>query len=74
MSLPVTAQPDDVHAAWLPPEAFRARAARLDPAVYDRVRERLDEQLRSAEEWREQVNAYFFRKSGVPDARGRPLH
>ncbi|MEU1689823.1 alpha-glucuronidase [Micromonospora sp. NPDC005707] len=49
-------------------------AGRLDPGVYDRVRERLDEQLRCAQEWRDQVNAYFFRKSGVPDARGRPIH
>lgn len=49
-------------------------AGRLDPGVYDRVRERLDEQLRCAQEWRDQVNAYFFRKSWVPDARGRPLH
>lgn len=43
-------------------------------ALYDRVDERLDEQLRSAEEWRDQVNAYFFRKSGVPDERGRPIY
>lgn len=41
--------------------------------LYARVRERLDEQLRSAEEWRDQINAYFFRKSGVPDAKGRRI-
>lgn len=40
----------------------------------DRVRERLDEQLRCAQEWRDQINTYFFRKSGVPDARGRRIH
>ncbi|MGN9847296.1 alpha-glucuronidase [Nonomuraea sp. H19] len=45
----------------------------VDPALYARVRERLDEQVRSAEEWRDQINAYFFRKSGVPDARGRRI-
>jgi alpha-glucuronidase len=39
-----------------------------------RVAQRLDEQLRCAEEWRDQVNAYFFRKSGVPDARGRRIY
>jgi len=49
-------------------------ARMVDPAVHARVRERLDEQLRCAEEWRDQVNAYFFRKSGVPDARGRTIH
>ncbi|MCG5217672.1 alpha-glucuronidase [Streptosporangium sp. KLBMP 9127] len=44
------------------------------PELHARVKERLDEQLRSAEEWRDQVNAYFFRKSGVPDAHGRRIH
>jgi alpha-glucuronidase len=43
----------------------------VDPALHERVRERLDEQLRCAEEWRDQVNVYFYRKSGVPDAEGR---
>ncbi|MCF0093803.1 alpha-glucuronidase [Micromonospora sp. MH99] len=46
----------------------------IDPAVYERVAERLDEQLRCATEWRDQINTYFFRKSGVPDARGRRIH
>ncbi|RVX41630.1 alpha-glucuronidase [Nonomuraea polychroma] len=45
----------------------------VDPALHARVKELLDEQLRCAEEWRDQVNAYFFRKSGVPDARGRRI-
>ncbi|MFG1703013.1 alpha-glucuronidase [Nonomuraea sp. M3C6] len=49
-------------------------AGAVDPALHDRVRELLDEQLRCAEEWRDQVNTYFFRKSGVPDARGRRIH
>jgi len=46
----------------------------VDPALYARVRERLDEQVRSAEEWRDQINTYFFRKSGVPDAKGRRIY
>ncbi|MFE7872696.1 alpha-glucuronidase [Micromonospora humida] len=58
--------------------AMRDRWSRLagmiDPAVHDRVTERLAEQLRCATEWRDQVNTYFFRKSGVPDARGRRIH
>ncbi|MBF8189420.1 alpha-glucuronidase [Nonomuraea sp. K274] len=48
-------------------------AGAVDPALHARVRERLDEQVRCAGEWRDQVNAYFFRKSGVPDARGRRI-
>ncbi|GIH15548.1 alpha-glucuronidase family glycosyl hydrolase [Rugosimonospora africana] len=51
-----------------------AGAGLVDPAVDTRVRERLDEQLRCAEEWCDQLNAYFLRKSGVPDAHGRPIY
>ncbi|MEV5894243.1 alpha-glucuronidase [Nonomuraea fuscirosea] len=60
--------------------AMRARWAELDgtktvdAALHARVSELLDEQVRSAEEWRDQVNTYFLRKSGVPDAHGRRIH
>lgn len=47
---------------------------RVDDRVFARVTERLAEQLRSAREWRDQVNTYFLRKSGVPDAHGRTIH
>jgi len=40
----------------------------------DRVAERLDEQVRCAEEWRDQINTYFYRKSGIPDALGRTIY
>ncbi|GAB2717684.1 alpha-glucuronidase [Streptomyces bullii] len=46
----------------------------VDPARHARVAERYEEQLHSAREWRDQVNAYFFRKSGVPDGRGRRIY
>jgi alpha-glucuronidase len=45
----------------------------VDPPTHARVTQRLDEQLRCAKEWRDQINAYFHRKSGVPDARGRRI-
>ncbi|MBK3639303.1 alpha-glucuronidase [Streptomyces sp. MBT33] len=47
---------------------------RVEPARHARVAERYEEQLRCAREWRDQVNSYFFRKSGVPDERGRTLY
>jgi alpha-glucuronidase len=49
-------------------------AGAVPDAVFERVRDLLDEQVRCAEEWRDQINAYFFRKSGAPDARGRPIY
>ncbi|WP_179154953.1 alpha-glucuronidase [Microbispora sp. GKU 823] len=48
-------------------------AGLFDPSLHARVKELLDEQVRCAEEWRDQINAYFFRKSGIPDVRGRHI-
>ncbi|MEU6432178.1 alpha-glucuronidase [Microbispora sp. NPDC046973] len=48
-------------------------AGLFDPDLHARVKELFDEQVRCAEEWRDQINAYFFRKSGVPDVRGRRI-
>ncbi|MFI5797599.1 alpha-glucuronidase [Streptomyces sp. NPDC051677] len=46
----------------------------VDPARHARAAERYEEQVRCAREWRDQVNSYFLRKSGVPDERGRTIH
>ncbi|MCZ2822692.1 alpha-glucuronidase [Modestobacter sp. VKM Ac-2977] len=69
----------DTHAAGVEEvERMAARwaelADRLPPDVAERGTGRLAEQLRSAREWRDQVSTYFFRKSGVPDARGRTFY
>ncbi|MEU0411483.1 alpha-glucuronidase [Streptomyces griseorubiginosus] len=55
-------------------EVWGSLAGLVDPARHARVSERFEEQLRSAREWRDQVNSYFFRKSGVPDERGRVIY
>jgi len=34
----------------------------------------MTEQLRSAVEWRDQINTYFLRKSGIADERGREIY
>jgi len=41
----------------------------VDDALHERIAERLVEQVRSAAEWRDQIGAYFQRKSGVRDER-----
>jgi alpha-glucuronidase len=46
----------------------------VDEDAYRNVSTRLAEQLRSSREWRDQVNTYFFRKSGVTDIRGRRIY
>jgi alpha-glucuronidase len=51
-----------------------ASADVIDADVHARIAERLDEQVRCAREWRDQINSYFFRKSGIPDAQGREIY
>lgn len=46
----------------------------MEPAWHARVAERYEEQVRGAREWRDQVNSYFLRKSGIPDGRGRTIY
>jgi alpha-glucuronidase len=42
--------------------------------VYDEVQKRLDLQLANACDWRDVVNTYFYRLSGIPDERGRKIY
>lgn len=52
---------EEMIAAW---EKLRGK---ITEEVYTRVRARFDMQLANAKEWRDQVNAYFYRKSGIAD-------
>ncbi|UJP39635.1 alpha-glucuronidase [Cellulomonas palmilytica] len=54
-------------------EAWRSVRGLVPDDVFDRVASRLDEQVRSAAEWRDQVNTYFLRKSGIPDPADRVI-
>lgn len=38
------------------------------------IRDRMALQLKNAREWRDVINTFFFRLSGVPDARGRTIY
>jgi alpha-glucuronidase len=42
--------------------------------IYERVRKRFDIQYRNANEWRDVVNTYFYRKSGINDEKGRKIY
>ncbi|WDZ83520.1 alpha-glucuronidase [Micromonospora cathayae] len=55
-------------------QRWQRLAGLVDAAVHARVSGLLEEQLRCAREWRDQINTYFFRKSGVPDTHSRPIH
>ena len=38
------------------------------------IRKRMELQLKDAREWRDVINTFFFRLSGVPDAHGRKIY
>jgi len=47
---------------------------RIDAGRFLQVLRRLEEQAEHAKEWRDVINTYFWRKSGIPDARGRKIY
>lgn len=53
--------------------AWKAIEGRLHPDVYKSVLDRLEGQVRDACEWRDVINTYFYRKTGVPDKMGRKI-
>ena len=46
----------------------------LPEELFRRVQARFAEQLRSAREWRDIINSWFCRRSGIPDAHGREIY
>ena len=46
---------------------------KIDNKIFENVSERFRRQLVNAREWCDQVNSYFFRKSGIPDEMGRQI-
>jgi alpha-glucuronidase len=49
-------------------------AGHVDAVRFAQVRARLELQVANAAEWRDIVNTYFFRKSGIPDELGRKIY
>lgn len=46
----------------------------IDEGTYKRVLDRLQLQLESSIEWRDMVNSYFYRKSGIGDSLNRTIY
>ena len=57
---------------WI--ERWKQLQSKIDNARYAHVLGRLEEQLENAMEWRDIVNTYFFRKSGIADEQGRKIY
>ncbi|NLU53523.1 MAG: alpha-glucuronidase [Clostridiaceae bacterium] len=41
---------------------------------FEKVMEKMEEQKRSSIEWRDVVNSYFYRKTAIPDEKGRTIY
>ena len=55
-------------------EGWRKLKGKIDAARFHNVEERLEAQLENAREWRDQINTYFYRKSGIPDEKNRTIY
>jgi alpha-glucuronidase len=45
----------------------------LENEVYMSVLSRFERQIANAREWRDQINTYFKRKTGIDDGKGRKI-
>ncbi|WP_243735289.1 alpha-glucuronidase family glycosyl hydrolase [Paenibacillus turpanensis] len=55
-------------------EQWQSLEGKIDSARYEQVLGRLTEQAVHAKHWRDVINTYFYRKSGVSDALGRLIY
>ncbi|WP_195228758.1 alpha-glucuronidase [Lactococcus lactis] len=55
-------------------KSWQALIGEIDEPTYNNVLERLKLQLENARNWRDQVNTYFYRMSGIPDEKGREIY
>ncbi|SFL52503.1 alpha-glucuronidase [Gracilibacillus orientalis] len=46
----------------------------VDSDRFENVKARLERQLENAKEWRDQINTYFYRKSGISDQHERTIY
>ena len=46
----------------------------VDHVDFENILDRLNEQYRLSIEWRDQINTYFYRKSGIKDENGRKIY
>lgn len=46
----------------------------VDETIFEEVQRRFELQMKNAVEWRDVVNTYFFRRTGIPDEKGRHIY
>ncbi len=60
-------------AAWLLGE-WKSLKPHIPADIYDECLRRFELQLANSGNWRDVINTYFFRKSGIPDIHGRKIY
>ena len=55
-------------------EDWKKFEGKVPQNTYNCVSHRFELQVHNAREWRDQVNSYFYRKSGIPDEKGREIY
>ena len=55
-------------------EEWQTLKGKIDPALFEDERARLDYQAAHAIVWRDAIVQYFLKQSGIPDAKGRAGH
>ena len=53
---------------------WKSLEGKVPAESFANVTERFERQLYNAKDWRDQVNSYFYRKSGIPDEKGRMIY
>ncbi len=54
-------------------ESWKSFEGKVPERTFNCVMHRFEMQVNNAHEWCDQVNSYFFRKSGIPDEKNRPI-
>ncbi len=55
-------------------ESWKSFEGKVPERTYNCVMHRFEMQVNNAHEWCDQVNSYFYRKSGIPDEKNRPIY
>ena len=53
---------------------WKTLEGRVPAEAFANISGRFERQLINARDWRDQVNSYFYRKSGIPDEKGRIIY
>jgi alpha-glucuronidase len=55
-------------------ERWTTLEGKIDSERYEDILTRLEEQVSHSKEWRDIINTYFYRKSGIADEQNRPIY